>query len=113
QPEHRDLPPVRRAQPLYALDRGGLPRAVRPEDPEDLPLLDGERHVVDGDRAAVPLVQVADIDDRHLRVPLLDVDASRIPRRPGSPNRPASDAAARPRWIPPIHRSVDVARRNP
>jgi hypothetical protein len=35
------------------------------EDPEDLALLDGERHVLDGHVLPVALVQVVDLDDAH------------------------------------------------
>jgi hypothetical protein len=43
------------AQALDTLHGGGLPGAVRPEDPEDLPLLHGERDTVDGGTSGVAL----------------------------------------------------------
>ena len=49
---------VRDAQALDAFDGGGLAGAVRAEDPEDLPLLDGEGHPVDDGPAAVGLAQI-------------------------------------------------------
>jgi len=53
------------AQPLQALDGRRLPCAVRAEDPEDLPLFDGERDAVHHGTAAVDLAQAAYFDDRH------------------------------------------------
>ena len=47
QAEHRDLPAIRRPQPLDALHRRGLAGAVGADQPEDLAWLDVERHVVD------------------------------------------------------------------
>src|SRR5580704_788393 len=59
--EHPDRAAVGMAQPLGALDGGGLARAVRAEDAEDLALLDAQAEVVDRDLLAVPLAQVADL----------------------------------------------------
>src|SRR5690606_23386758 len=60
-----DPPPVGHPQALHAFDGGGLAGAVRAEDPEDLPLLDGEGHPVDHGPAAVRLAQIGDFDDGH------------------------------------------------
>ena len=46
EPEDPDLPAITFAQALQALDRGGLARAVRAEDAEDLALIDVERDAV-------------------------------------------------------------------
>ena len=64
-PEDADGPAVALPEPLDALDGGGLAGAVGAEDPEDLALLDGERHVLDGHVLSVALVQVVDLDDAH------------------------------------------------
>jgi hypothetical protein len=69
QPQHPDRAPVGDPQPLDRLHGGGLAGAVGADDPEDLAPLDGERHVLDGHRAAAALVQV--------------LDAPRMPARPG------------------------------
>jgi len=65
---------VERPQGLDALERRRLPRAVGPQDPEDLPGPDAERHAVDRRHAGVPLDELIDTEDelpcvRH-RVPL-------------------------------------------
>ena len=62
--EHRDRTGVCSAQPLEDLDGGGLARAVRAEQPEQLALLDRERDAVQYLRRAVPLLQVAHFDRR-------------------------------------------------
>ena len=61
--DHR-LPAVRAAQALEDLDRRGLARTVRPEQPEDLARGDVEIDPVDGDQVAVALDQPANPDDR-------------------------------------------------
>jgi hypothetical protein len=65
QAEHPNGASVRGAQALDDLHRGGLPGPVGPQDPEDLAPLHGEGQVVDRDPAAVLLVQVIHLDDRH------------------------------------------------
>jgi hypothetical protein len=57
----------RRAQPLHALDGGGLAGAVRAQQTEDLAALDRKGDVVYGHHVmAVDLAQVIDGDDgRH------------------------------------------------
>ncbi len=62
--EHPHGPAVGHPQALDAFDGGGLTRAVRPEDPEDLARFDGERDAADGVTLAVALVEVVDLDDR-------------------------------------------------
>ena len=54
--------------PLHALHRRGLAGAVRADQPEDLAVLDLERHVIDGDRLPVGLADAGDADDgsRHV-----------------------------------------------
>src|SRR5262249_28673968 len=44
-------------------DGGGLAGAVRAEQPEDLALRDGERHIVDRRKAVVALGQTTGFDD--------------------------------------------------
>ena len=63
-PEDHRLAAVRAAQALEDLDRRGLARAVRPEQPEDLARGDVEIDPVDGDQVAVALDQPANPDDR-------------------------------------------------
>src|SRR5439155_17288253 len=46
-PEHLDLPGIRDGEPLENLNRRGLPRTVRAEEPEALPRLDGKIDPVD------------------------------------------------------------------
>ena len=55
-----------------ALDRFNdrcLPGAVGAENPEDLALLDAERHSVDDRSAVVTLDQSVHFDDRHVQAP--------------------------------------------
>src|ERR1017187_9772492 len=67
---------------------------VGAEDPEDLPVLDTEAHVVDSDLRAVSLVQAVDLYDGH----------GRIPRRACPSPRggiwPATMLSRRLRWRP-------------
>ena len=63
-PEDAHPAAVGPTQSFEALDRGRLAGAVRAEQAEDLAAAHLERHVVDGDRRAVGLVQVLDGDDR-------------------------------------------------
>jgi len=67
--EHAHRAGSGRAQPLHALDGGGLAGAVRAQQAENLAALDFEGDVVDGDQvAAVDLAQMLDGDDgRHAR----------------------------------------------
>src|SRR5262249_42751225 len=58
QPEYADPPGIGPAQPLDTLDGRGLARPVRPEDPEDLALVDAERDVLYRDPVPVPLLQL-------------------------------------------------------
>jgi hypothetical protein len=48
-------------------DHGGLAGPVRPEEAEDLPALDRERHVREGEAVAEPLGQAVDDDRRRAR----------------------------------------------
>jgi hypothetical protein len=50
-----------------AFDGGGLAGSVGAEDPEDLPLVDGEVHPVDDRAPAVGLVEPVYFDDCHAR----------------------------------------------
>ena len=59
------MPRVGVAQAADDLDGGGLPGAVAAQHAEDLAAVDLEADVVDGDGAAVALVQVLDLDDGH------------------------------------------------
>ncbi len=79
QAQHADRAGVRCPQPGDGFDGGGLARAVRAEDREDLALLDREGHAVHGDVIAVSLDEVGDFDDVH---------APRMAPRPPSPHRP-------------------------
>ncbi len=62
--EHRDRPSIRRAQPFDALHRRRLAGAVRPDQAEDLAVVNVERDLVDGDGRAVGLADARDVDDR-------------------------------------------------
>src|SRR5690606_24654265 len=53
---------VRLAQPFDDLQGGGLARAVRAENAEELALVDLERDTVDGPYLAVALAQIGDHD---------------------------------------------------
>ena len=53
------------AQSLDAFDGGGLARAVGAEDPEDLPLVDGEAHSVHRGAPGVGLAHPVHFDDGH------------------------------------------------
>ncbi len=53
----RGGPRARREERGERPDRGGLPRAVGPEEPEDLAALDLERHVLEGHAVAESLAQ--------------------------------------------------------
>jgi len=64
-----DLALLRRGQPGHGAQGGGLPGAVAAEDAEDLTLLHGEAHVLDGDLLAVPLVDVLDVDHSQVLPP--------------------------------------------
>src|SRR5262249_11213323 len=108
-PEHADVPAVGVAEAGQALDRRGLPRAVRPQEAEDLALLDRERHVGDRDRVAVPLSQSRDLDDRHVvlprRTPIAPRRMARGPRahigRAATPPAPGrADRGSTDRWTP-------------
>ncbi|GAA2247040.1 hypothetical protein GCM10010145_12690 [Streptomyces ruber] len=87
QPGHTDTPRVGDAQPLDALDGGGLARAVRAEDPEDLAFLDGAGDPVDDGAPPVGLAQLTDFDDRH---------APSLPPGRGSAHRPSRSKAHQP-----------------
>src|SRR5262249_36461192 len=88
QAEDTDLPAVTLPQPFQAFDRGGLARAVRAQDPEDLPLVDVERDAVHDGLAPVTLGEPRYIDDcRH--------HALAFVRSPQWRLNPASPAAPR------------------
>ena len=65
------LPRVAPPQTLEALHRGGLARAVRAEDAEDLSLIDMEGDIVHHGLAPVPLGKPRYLDDRSHLVPSL------------------------------------------
>jgi hypothetical protein len=65
QPEHPDGATVRDAPALDALGNGRLAGTVGANDPEDLAVLNVERHLVDGDLRPVFLMQATDLDDGH------------------------------------------------
>src|SRR6185312_5841012 len=67
--EHAYGPGGRRLEALQDLDRGGLARAVRPEQRGDLPGRRGEADVLDRGEAAVALDQILDHDGAHCRRP--------------------------------------------
>jgi len=75
QPEDPDLAGVTPPQALHAFHRGGLARAVRAEDAEDLSSLDVEGDPVHhglGPWSPVPLGEPCHLDDRrHLAPPLV------------------------------------------
>ena len=85
------MPAVGDAQSLDALDGGGLAGAVRAEDAEDLPLLDGERDAVHGPAALIGLHQILYFDDV-----LCGGHADRITVRGGVPHRPSRCPGHRP-----------------
>ena len=64
-PSTATSPPVRPAIALEDLDDGRLARAIRPEQGEDLALLDGEIDTAHGFHVAVALREVLDRYDRH------------------------------------------------
>src|SRR4029079_7333714 len=63
----RDRSSVGAPRSLNALHGGRLAGAIRPDQPEDLSLVDVEGHVGDGDRSAIALRERAHADDgrRH------------------------------------------------
>ncbi len=63
EPQDPDLAAVPFPQALQALDRGGLTRAVRAEDAEDLPLIDTERDSVHHGPGPVTLGEPGHLDD--------------------------------------------------
>jgi hypothetical protein len=69
EPEDLDLPRVAPPQAFQAFHRGGLARAVRAEDAEDLPRLDVEGDPVHHGLPSVPLGQSCHLDDRRHHVP--------------------------------------------
>ena len=62
EPEHPHRAGVGAPVALADLDRGGLARAVRPEDRGDLAAARGEAQPVDGGRRPVPLDQTGDLN---------------------------------------------------
>jgi hypothetical protein len=89
---------VGHTQSLDALDRGGLAGAVRAEDPEDLALLDGERHAVDDTPAAIGLPQLTDFDNRPTgrRPHTLQGHTTTLAESPPRPNRPSGSTGHHP-----------------
>ena len=96
--EHVDLARVPGAEPLQDLQDGGLARAVRAEQREDLAAADGEAHAADGRHRAVALAQpghgergrscaVAAMDGRGQR--LLSCARTGPPRSRRGSGRPA------------------------
>jgi hypothetical protein len=77
--EQPDGPAVRFEEPADALDRGGFPRAVRPQDAEDFALGHRERHVVHRRHGSVAL---AEVGDGHGRGPWRRAGLARF-RQPG------------------------------
>ena len=61
--EHGDGAAVGLANPFDALHRGGLSCTVGPDQSEDLPLIDLERRLLDGDGFAVGLADSRDFND--------------------------------------------------
>src|SRR4029450_10931717 len=61
----RDLPRVGLGEPRDHVERGRLPRAVRPDQARDLALLDRERDVVERDDAAEPPRYVLELEQRQ------------------------------------------------
>jgi hypothetical protein len=53
-------------QPEHDAQRGRLAGPVRTQEADDVPLLDGEREVVDGECLAKPLREPCDLDCRHV-----------------------------------------------
>src|SRR5690606_8301136 len=66
--EHADTSVVGHAQPCDHLHHGGLARPVDAEDPDALPRLDAQAHVVDRDRVAVAFAEVLGDHRRTARV---------------------------------------------
>ena len=63
--EELDFAPVRAPQPLEHLDGGGLPRTIRPEQPETFTPANLEIHRFNGNGAAEALVQTVYRNRRH------------------------------------------------
>ena len=81
--------PLRLTVPEIDAERRRLAGAVRAEDGDDLPLLDGERDPVERAHRAVARLDVAQLEQRHWAVPRRCRGTPRS--RPGSPApRPAS-----------------------
>ena len=87
QPEDPDLAGVTPPQALHAFHRGGLARAVRAEDAEDLSPLDVEGDPVHHGLAPVPLGEPCHLDDRRHLVPPLVRLLTSIAWRPRLANR--------------------------
>ena len=113
--EHADLAAVGAPVALEDLDGGGLARAVRPEQAEDLADRDRERDPVDGRRGAVALLERGDLDRRRRRVHRCGslatptrtggVDGGASVASAGWPNssrRRGSPSSTPPRAAPPI-----------
>jgi hypothetical protein len=66
-----DAAAVGAPQSLQAFHRGGLAGTVAPEQAEDLPLADLERHVLHGHVRPVAFPEVVHLDDRFHRAHLL------------------------------------------
>jgi hypothetical protein len=71
--EHAHLAAVRLAQALDHLERGGLARSIRPENPEELPFVDLKAHAVNGAQVAIGLPHIPDRygsgHGRHTNIP--------------------------------------------
>ena len=63
--EHADPAGVRGVKPFEGLNRRGLARAIRPQNGDDFPGIDGERNPIDRVHVAVGLVQVDNFDHRR------------------------------------------------
>ena len=87
--------PIGGLRPVQQVDERGLPCAVRPDQAEDLPLREAQRHVVDRVDAAVALSEPGALQQNgHPRVPFMRVPFMRAPFMRVS--RPRSRLAARP-----------------
>ena len=104
EPEHAHFAAGNIGQPEQHQDRGGLARAVRAEEPENLSAPDGEGDVIDRDRAPVGLGQAFRLDN--------DVRAH---RRPNLATAPTITSKATPMMptpaIPHIVEVVTVTRK--
>src|SRR5256885_4909209 len=94
EPEHAQLAVVYVREPVDHLHRGGLARAVGPEEAEALLLADVEVDLVDRHQLAVALVEPAPLDGVHC--------VAGSPSARGASKQPAITTANRPNETPAL-----------